>query len=321
MLRTYATRLVITGTATHTAGTVQGLTITAKDSSGNTVTGYTGDKVLRFSGSGPYANPVMLPTVTEKNGNAIGFGSWLTINFNMGIARVSGNANGVMRLYRAGRDTISVTDGPNAAVGNDRLIVTINEAALEKFVFTLSSPQQSGVAFTGADSLFAQDSYGNVITTFNAASDNVTVTADAPLTGVVSGLGSASNNILNQISDFSKGVANLTGKMVFTGPVGAGTFTARSGTSKAGTTPGNVSIVAGGATRLVIAGVPSMLAGGSQNLTIRAKDAVGNTVTTYTGSKNLTYSGADSSLSGSAPTVTSNSGTASPSALSHQLSS
>ncbi len=305
-----ATRLVITGSSAQVAGGAQSLTITAKDSSGNTATGYSGDKSLRFGGSGPSPNPATLPTVTDKDGNAIGFGSSLTISFSAGVAQVSGNANGVMRLYRAGKDTINVTDGTIGAGGNDRLIVTVNEDALQKFVFTLSSPQQSGVAFTGTNTLVAQDSYGNVVTTFSAASDNVTVTANAPLAGVVSGLGSGSNNILNQASDFSNGVANLTGKLVFTGPVGAGTFTAVSGTSKAGTTPGNVTIVAGGATRLVIAGVPSMLAGGSQNLTITAKDAVGNTVTTYTGAKNLTYSGADSSLSGSAPTVTSNSGTA-----------
>jgi hypothetical protein len=306
-----AARLVITGNANQVAGGAQDLTITARDSSGNMATGYTGDKTLRFSGSGPSPNPATPPTVTDKDGAVVGFGSSLLIRFSGGIADVSGSAkNGVMRLYRAGKDTVSVTDETISAGGGDRLIVTVSEDALQKFVFTLSSPQQSGVAFTGTNTLVAQDSYGNVVTSFSAAGDNVAVTANAPLAGVVSGLGSGSNNILNQFSDFSSGVANLTGKIIFTGPVGAGLFTAVSGTSKAGTTPTSVSIVAGGATRLVIAGATSMLAGGAQNLTITAKDAVGNTVTTYTGAKTLTYSGADSSLSGSAATVTSSSGAA-----------
>ena len=54
-------------------------------------------------------------------------------------------------------------------------------------------------------------------------------------------------------------------------------------------------------------------AGGTRDLVITAKDASGNTVTTYTGSKSLTFSGADSSLSPASPaTVTNSSGSAIP---------
>jgi|GEM_PF-2455499 len=304
-------RFVVSGSSNQQAGSSQNLTITAMDSSGNVATGYTGDKTLRFSGSSASSNPVTNPTVSDKDGFAIQFGAQLSITFASGVAQVSGGANGVLRLYRAGKDTIAVTttDGTISSGGGDRLIVTVTADALQKFVFTLASPQQSGVAFTGTNTLIAQDNYGNVVTGFNAASDNVTVSALAPLSGTVTGLGSGSNNILNQSSDFSGGVANLTGKLVFTGATGSAPFTAASSTSKAGTS-GAVQIVAGGATRLVINGVPSMAAGGTQNLTITAKDASGNTVSTYAGSKSLIFSGADSSLSGSAPTVTNTSGTA-----------
>ncbi|MHA8072891.1 hypothetical protein V7S77_13330, partial [Aquirufa ecclesiirivi] len=41
-----ATKLVITGTGTQTAGASQSITITAKDASGNTATGYTGVKSI-----------------------------------------------------------------------------------------------------------------------------------------------------------------------------------------------------------------------------------------------------------------------------------
>ena len=49
---------------------------------------------------------------------------------------------------------------------------------------------------------------------------------------------------------------------------------------------------------------------GASNLTITAKDENGNTVTTYTGSHSLTFSGANAASSGTKPTVTNSSGTA-----------
>ena len=304
-------RFALSGNLNQQAGSGQSLTITAMDSSGNTATGYTGDKTLRFSGSGPSSNPVTYPTVSDKDGFAIQFGAQLSITFTAGIAQVSSGSNGVMRLYDAGKDTVAVstTDGTISSGAGDRLIVTVTEDVLQKFVFTLNSPQQSGISFAGANTLVAEDNYGNTVTGFNAASDNVTVSALAPLSGTVSGLGSGSNNLLNQVSDFSAGVANLTGKIVFTGATGSAPFTAFSSTSKVGIS-GTVQIVAGGATRLVINGLASMSAGSAQNLTITAKDASGNTDASYTGSKSLTFSGADSSLSGSRPTVNSSSGTA-----------
>jgi len=50
-------------------------------------------------------------------------------------------------------------------------------------------------------------------------------------------------------------------------------------------------------------------AGAADNLTITAKDAANSTVTTYTGSHNLVFSGASASPSGTAPTVVNSAGT------------
>jgi hypothetical protein len=60
----------------------------------------------------------------------------------------------------------------------------------------------------------------------------------------------------------------------------------------------------------VAASATSITAGGSSNLTITAKDEKGNTVTTYTGSHSLIFSGASASPAGTQPTVTNSSGTA-----------
>ena len=313
-----ATRLVLSGSATQNAGAPQSLTITAKDSSGNTVAGYTGNKTLTFSGSGPSPSPATSPTVTSNTGSQVPFGIPLTISFSNGVASVSGANNGVMRLYRAGRDTIAASDGTIGSGGSDRLVVTVSPDALAKFLFSLTSPQQNGAAFTGTNTLTAQDTYGNTVTGFDpSAGDAVTITPLNPLAGTVSGLGSAGNQTLNQSSDFVQGVANLTGKMKYTGLVATGAFTAASTSNKVGTS-GSVQIVAGGATRLLVRVAPNdsvttLTAGGTRNLVITAKDASGNTVTTYTGSKSLTFFGADSSLSPASPaTVTNSSGAATP---------
>ena len=140
-----ATRLVITGTGSQTAGASQNMTITAKDAASNTVTGYSGDKNLTFSGAGASSNPATQPTVNDKSGAAQAFGTATTITFVNGVANVSGSNNGVLKLYRAGTDTIAVTDGAMSSTGGDRLVVTVSAGSQAQFGVTLSSPQTNGV--------------------------------------------------------------------------------------------------------------------------------------------------------------------------------
>lgn len=64
------------------------------------------------------------------------------------------------------------------------------------------------------------------------------------------------------------------------------------------------------ATFTVAASATSITAGGSSNLTITAKDEKNNTVTTYTGSHSLIFSGANAAPGGTKPTVSNSSGTA-----------
>ena len=98
------------------------------------------------------------------------------------------------------------------------------------------------MAFTGANTLTAQDANGNTVTTFDASVDNVTITANAPLLGSVSGLGTGLNNVLNRATDFVSGVADLTAlHMIYGGNLGTGTFTATSSTGATGTS-GSVTI-------------------------------------------------------------------------------
>ena len=72
----------------------------------------------------------------------------------------------------------------------------------------------------------------------------------------------------------------------------------------------SVTVASGAATQLTLsAAQTSVTAGQADNLTITAKDASGNTVTAYTGSKSLTFTGAGT-VGANSPTVTDSGGTA-----------
>ncbi|MHA8099610.1 beta strand repeat-containing protein, partial [Aquirufa aurantiipilula] len=285
-----AIKLVITGTGTQTAGSSQNITLTAYDVSGNVATSYTGDKTLTFSGANISSNPATNPTVTDKNAAAINFGTGTVITFTNGVA-----SSVPMSLYKTESATISVTDGSISSTGGDNLSVTVSTAAFNKLVVSLASPQTNGTAFTGTNTLTAQDAYGNTVTTFAANSNNVTVTSS--LTGTVSGLGSGLNHILNQAGDFTSGVANLTSLgMKFTGTSGAGTFTFTP-TSGTAAVSSSITVNPGAATKLAIDGSTTFTAGVGQTVAIIAQDASGNIASSYTGAKNITLSGAANSSS------------------------
>ena len=137
-----ASRLVVTGSASQTAGAAQALTITAADPYGNTATAYTGAKNLTFSGANSSTNPVTAPTVTNNAAAAISFGSTTAITFTSGVA----TSGGSMKLYRVEAATVAVTDGTIGAAGSDRLSVTVSSAAASRLVVTGSASQTAGAA-------------------------------------------------------------------------------------------------------------------------------------------------------------------------------
>ncbi|WP_161566874.1 hypothetical protein, partial [Aquirufa nivalisilvae] len=163
----------------------QTITVTAKDAQGNTATGYTGSHNITFSGANSSSSPVTVPTVGGTD-----FGTATSLSFTNGVATAS------MILYKSELATIAATDGTIVAAGSDRLSVTASESSFSKLVVSLTSPQINGTAFTGTNTLTAQDAYGNTVTSFNASGTNVTVTST--LTGTISGLGSGVDNVLNQ---------------------------------------------------------------------------------------------------------------------------
>jgi hypothetical protein len=169
-------------TTTPTAGAADSLTITAKDSAGNTVTAYGGDQTLTFSGASSIgANQ---PTVNSKTGAAVAFGTAETITFANGVASASGSSNGVMTLYTAETASVNVSDGTHTGA----LSVTVSTAAAGNITATSGGGQSAtvGTAFTSPLAATVTDSYGNT-------KSGVSVTFGAPSSGASSTFASGGN--------------------------------------------------------------------------------------------------------------------------------
>ncbi|MGQ9629901.1 MAG: beta strand repeat-containing protein, partial [bacterium] len=211
----------ISGPEQNTIAFVNSATVTARDISNNVIT--------NFDAS---ADNVTITASTGGTITGLGSGNNNVLNqagdFVNGVADLT--AQGMTYTGQSGFVTFTATSA-SGKVGSDG--ATINPGPLNNFAFVLASPQQNSVAFTGTNTLTARDVSGNTITTFNASTNNVTITHNG--TGTITGLGSGNNNVLNQAGDFVNGVANLTGKMKFTGTSGSGiTFTATSADGKSG---------------------------------------------------------------------------------------
>jgi len=218
------------------------LEIRAIDAYGNIDLTYDfpGGKNITFSGVAP-APDTTDPTVTDRLAAVIPFGTATSLVFNTGQALADGTQLKTKLYLAALNQIIQFTDGVKTsalAEGGGFMApkaVDVLAAALDHFVFVLGSSQVYTLPFTGINTLTAQDQFDNPIILFDASADNVVISPDPPLVGVVSGLGSGSNDTLDQAGDFVLGVATLTGLMIFTG-TGDGTFTATSTlTAKTGT--------------------------------------------------------------------------------------
>jgi len=215
-----ASSLLVSGFASPAAAGAAGtVTVTAQDAQGNTVPGYSG--TVSFASTDAQAVlPGDYPFVSGDNGSH----SFTLI------------------LKSVGTQSITATDTATGSITGTQSGITVNPGPLAKFALALSSPQTNGVAFTGANTLTAQDAYGNTVTTFDASADQVRITANAPLVGDVYRLGTGNNNVLNRATDFVAGVADLTALgIIFVGNYATGTFTATSATGKNGTS-GSVTI-------------------------------------------------------------------------------
>lgn len=297
------------------AGVGDNLTITALDEKDSTVTTYTGSHNLTFSGasSSPGGNA---PTVANSSGTAVAFGSATSISFTLGVASViSSTKNGLMKLYKAGSASISVSEGSIKSEAD--IAVTVASGTAAKIALGVASTTPTAGA---ADNLTttALDAYGNTATAYTGSRSLTFSTASASPSGEIptvtdsSGAAIAFGNAT--AIEFSAGVASVSGssngamKLYKSGStslkVSDGTFTSAVVT---------VTVAAATAVKLSLSAASTTpTAGAADNLTTTALDTYGNTATAYTGTHNITFSGATVSPSGAAPTVANSSGTAVP---------
>ena len=120
----------------QTAGTAFSTTITAKDSSGNTVTSYTGTNVLSVSSG------TISPTSTAK--------------FTAGIW------TGSVTLTQAGTGISILTSGGGKSGTSNSF--SVSAGALDHFVFGNIGAQTAGTAFS--TTITAKDSSGNTVTSY-----------------------------------------------------------------------------------------------------------------------------------------------------------
>lgn len=310
-----ATDLALTAASTTPGvGVADNLTITALDEAGNTVTTYASSHSLIFSGASKSPGPpVTAPTVANSSGTATAFGSATAITFTKGVATVASSKNGVMKLYAAGTASITVSDG--SISDETPLAVTVAPGSATKLsLAAATTTPTAGVA----DNLTttALDSYGNTATTYTGShSLTFSGAANSPngtVPTITSSAGTATNFATAMAITFSAGVATVSGSnngAMKLYKVGATSITASDGTLSASALA--FTVAASTATQFtLVAASKTPAASAADSLTTTALDAYGSTATTYTGSHNLTFSGASLSPGGTSPTVADSAGTA-----------
>ncbi len=260
----------------------QVLTVQAKDAGGDYLTsGGSTVTISRSSGSGSVG------AVTD-HGNG---------TYSATVTAPTASGSGV---FVATLDGSAVMSGSGSQT---QAIVTFVAGPTIRFAVSIADAQANGAAFTGVNTVTAQDANGNTVTTYSALTNSVTISA-SPSTGTITGLGSASGSVLNQTLDFVDGVASLTGKMVFAGPAGNYTFTATSSSGGYTGTSRSVAIAVGAGSKLAIITQP--VGGASAALlttapVVKVEDVAGNMVTTSNALITVTSSGT-STIGGSQAT-------------------
>ncbi len=296
---------------TPTAGEADNLTIVAEDAAGNTAAEYSGSHNLTFGGASasPGGNA---PTVTSSSGSPIAFGKSTSIKFSAGVATVTGSKNGAMKLYASRETGIEASDGTISTAAP--LTVTVAPGSVSKLTLAAATTTPTAGEADGL-TIAAQDTYGNTAVsysgshylTFSGASaspgGNTPTVSDAAGVDVPFGTATAVS--------FEAGVASATGAANGAMKLyksGAATVKATEGSLSASlATTTSTGPTAG---LKLAASTTTPAAGAADKLTITAQDAYANTATSYTGTHDLTFSGASASPGGTLPTVADSSGTA-----------
>jgi hypothetical protein len=196
--------------------------------------------------------------------------------------------------------SLNATDGALTSATSNTFNVS---GGASQLVFTTSpSNSTGGIAFPTQPVVIVEDSSGNVVYNDNHTL-TLSITTGTPNSGGPGALSGCSQTETNGVVTFSGCSINTAG----TGYK----LTASAGGQITTATSNAFNVAVGAASQLVLKPASTTpTAGAADNLTITAADAGGNPITSYTGTHNLTFSGASNAPDGTPPTVADSSGTA-----------
>jgi hypothetical protein len=231
-----------------TAGAAQSLTVTAYDPYGNLATGYAG--TVNFTTTSTLSNlPADYTFVVGDAGNHVFTG---------------------VALNTAGTQSITATDTATGSVTGSQTGITVDPAVASVLGVT-GFPSSTTAGATHDLTVTAYDVFGNVATGYGGTVHLTTSSALASLpSDYTFGGGDAGTHTFAGVGLDSAGTQSVTA-----------TDTAAS--SIAGSQTG-ITVNSAAASRLIVAAFPSpSTAGDAHSVVVTAKDAYGNTVTSYTG--------------------------------------
>ena len=257
-----ATTLTVSGFTTPTAaGAAHNVTVTAKDTFGNTATGYTG--TVHFTSTDPQATA----------------GSGLPANYAF-VAGDAGTHTFSATLKTAGSQSITATDTVTGSINGTQSGITVLPGVTAALVVAgYPSPTTAGTAHNFT--VTAQDAFGNLTPGYTGT---VHFTSTDPQATAGSGLpanyafvaGDAGTHTFSATLK-TAGTQSITATDTVTGTI--------TGTQSA------ISVLSSTATTLTVSGFTTpTTAGVAHNVTVTAKDAFGNTATGYTGTVHFTSS-------------------------------
>jgi hypothetical protein len=267
-----ATHFVITSSATATAGIPLSFTVAALDAFGNAVPNYAGPVQFTVSDSGA---GVVVPIDYTFGGDDDGI-------------HVFKNA---LTLVTVGDQTFTVSDTVSGIDGTSNPIA-VNAGALDQLI--VGAPSAIGAGRPFAFAVTAEDRFNNVITTFNG-----TLSFSSSDTQVQAGAGLPANTTLTSGTGFFAAMLKTLGNQTISVTAVGSTVTGISNTvtvtpgaaSQFAVTVGALPVypnVLSGPTSFATTGVPF-------TFTVKAEDAFGNFVPSYTGT--VRFSSSDSAAS------------------------
>jgi hypothetical protein len=266
-----ASSFVVSGfPASITAGTAANFTVTAKDSSGNTVTGYTG--TVHFTSSDVQAGlPADYTFVSSDNG---------THTFSA-------------TLKTAGTQSLTATDKSNSNITGSESGIVVNPAAASTLTVA-SFPTPTTAGSSGNVTVTAKDAYGNTVTGYVGTVHFTSSDAQAALPA----------DYTFALADNGTHTFSATLKTAGTQSL---TATDKATSSITGTQSGIV-VNAAAVDHLQVTAPSSAAVGSAFNVTVTAQDVYNNTATSYAGIVHFTSTDAQALLPANYTFVSSDNG-------------